>query len=302
MGVFSRTSRQPIRSITMPCRSHPSTDRIDNVLNKVKTWESSVSLSNPSAEIVCSGLSKMTELYECFDDLVKTSLLKTSLSSSNQTKKWTDELLDMSVKFLDICSNATDVLSQTKQHIKDLECDLRRTAGCSMENIIAKYIAFRNKLKKDIKGSVASLKKLDNMIFGSPLIEDLDNIHLLSVIRVFRDVNTSSNVIFRLLLVFLASPPLKKKATGRRSAVSRFLSGTKVVPVENFVTNENELQCLDAALSTCSGTEKHEFIQTVQKKLQTMEASLENINSQLELMSRRQIAARASLLNMVSLY
>nr|GEU40697.1 hypothetical protein [Tanacetum cinerariifolium] len=147
----------------MPCRSHPSTDRIDNVLNKVKTWESSsVSLSNPSAEFVCSGLSKMTELYECFDDLVKTSLLRTSLSSSNQTKKWTDELLDMSVKFLDICSNATDVLSQTKHHIKDLECDLRRTAWCSMEYIIAKYIAFRNKLKKDIKGSVARLKNLNS--------------------------------------------------------------------------------------------------------------------------------------------
>ncbi|GJT95948.1 hypothetical protein Tco_1091466 [Tanacetum coccineum] len=107
----------------------------------------------------------------------------------------------------------------------------RRTAWCSMEHIIAKYIAFRNKLKKDIKGSVDSLKKLDNMIFGSPLIEDLDNIHLLSVIRVFRDVNTSSNVIFQLLLIFLASPPLKKKATGRRSAVLRFLSDTKVVPV-----------------------------------------------------------------------
>ncbi|GJW32256.1 hypothetical protein Tco_0052288 [Tanacetum coccineum] len=140
---------------------------------------------------------------------------------------------------------------------KIVNLTMQNQCGCSMEHIIAKYITFRNKLKKDITGSVDSLKKLDNMIFGSPLIEDLDNIHLLSVIRVFRDVNTSSNVIFQLLLIFLASPPLKKKATGRRSAVLRFLSDTKVVPVENSVTNENELQCLDAALSTCSGTEKH---------------------------------------------
>lgn len=303
MGVFSiPTSRKHVRSTTMPCRSHPSADRIDKVLNKVKAWESSISLSNPSADIVCRGLSEITGLHECFDDLVKTSLLQISSNSSNQTQKYTDLLLDISGMFLDICSNATDVLSQTKQNLKDLECDLRRNAGCNMEHIIAKYIFFRNKLKKDVKGLVAGLKKLDNMICGSPLIDDSDNIHLLSVIRVFREVNASSTVIFRLLLVFLATPLKKKRPTGRRPVVSRFLSNSKVVPEEQADTNENEFQCLDAALLTYIGCEKQEFIKVVQKKLETIEASLEGINSQLELMSRRQIAARASLLNMVSLY
>ncbi|PWA61663.1 hypothetical protein CTI12_AA371070 [Artemisia annua] len=132
MGVFSKpTSRKPIRfrSICMPHRSHPSTDRIDKVLNQVKTWESSVSLSNTSAEIIRSYLSEITMLYECFD-LVKTSLIKTLLiSSCNQTKKWTDELFDISVKFLDICNNAADLLSLTKQHLRDLECVLGEIQG-----------------------------------------------------------------------------------------------------------------------------------------------------------------------------
>lgn len=95
---------------------------------------------------------------------------------------------------------------------------------------------------------------------------------------------------------------MKKRPTGRRSVVSRFISNTKVVPEEQAGTNENEFQCLDAALLTYIGSEKQEFIKTVQKKLETIDACLEGINSQLELMSRRQIAARASLLNMVSLY
>ncbi|PWA61665.1 hypothetical protein CTI12_AA371090 [Artemisia annua] len=270
----------------MPCQSHPSADRIDKVLNKVKTWES-LSLSNPSADIVCKGLSKITGLYECFDDLVKTSLLHISSNSSNRTQKYKDLLLDISGMFLDICSNATDVLSQTKQNLRDLECDLRRNHGVAW---------------KDVKGSLAGLKKLDNMIFGSPLVDDSVNIHLLSVIRVFREVNASSTVIFRLLLVFLATPLTKKRSNGRPSVVSRILSNSKVVPEEQADTNENEFQCLDAALLTYIGCEKQEFIKIVQKKLETIEASLEGINSQLELMPRRQIAARASLHNMVSRY
>nr|GEV64903.1 hypothetical protein [Tanacetum cinerariifolium] len=108
----------------------------------------------------------------------------------------------------------------------------------------------------------------------------LENINSQLELMSRRQIAARASILNMLLLVFF----LKKKATGRRSAVTRFVSGTKVVPVENSVTNENELQCLDAAISTCSGTEKHEFIQ---KKLQTMEASLENINSQLELIFRK---------------
>ncbi|PWA67262.1 hypothetical protein CTI12_AA319650 [Artemisia annua] len=125
---------------------------------------------------------------------------------------------------------------------------------------------------------------------------------MLSVIQVFREVNASSTVIFRLLLVFLASPLTKKRPNGRRSMVSRILSNSKGVPEEQADTNENEFQCLDAALLTYIVCEKQEVIKIVQKKLETIDASLEGINSQLELMSRRQIAARASLLNMISRY
>ncbi|CAH1421667.1 unnamed protein product [Lactuca virosa] len=114
------SSRKDFRSITLPCRSHPCTYRIDKVLNKVKTWESTSSLSNPSAEIICSGVFQLTELYECLDDLVQTCPSKTSLDSSNQNMRWTDELLDVSVIFMDIFSNISDLMLQTKQHVRDL--------------------------------------------------------------------------------------------------------------------------------------------------------------------------------------
>ncbi|XP_071713731.1 uncharacterized protein [Rutidosis leptorrhynchoides] len=298
MGFISKpVSKKPFRSVSLPCRSHPSTDEIEKLLNKVKTWESTLSLVSPSAEIICSGFSQLTELYECLDDLVKTNMSQSSSSrTSNQTMKWTDEVLDISVKFLDICSTITEVISQTSQHLRDLSCDLRRNGGCSNESVISKYNLFRNNLKRDIKGSMASLKQVDKMISSSSLNVDSENYPSISMIPYFREVTALSTVIFRISLVFLATPLLKTKTARKWTVVST----RKVVPEAKVDVNVNELQSLDAAVVGYSHCDKHENIQVIKKKLEASEATLESINSSIELMSRRLIGTRASLLNMVS--
>ncbi|KAJ9561733.1 hypothetical protein OSB04_006893 [Centaurea solstitialis] len=265
--------------------SHPSTHRIQEVLNKVQRWESiSSSLSNPSAEIVCSGLSQLAELYECLDVLFKTSFSQNRSISSNCTK-WTDELLDVSVKFLDICSTSTDVMMQKKDIVRDLECDLRRKGGSSIESIVAKYSVLRNKVRKDMKRSVASMKQMDNMTCRFTE-DDSENHHLTSVIRVFREVKAFSITILRLLLAFLGTPILKRRPTSTWTTISRLLSSSKVVPQEQANdSNVNELQCLDAALFSTS--EKQESMQILRKKMVALEAILEGINSHLNLVSKR---------------
>ncbi|XP_076926507.1 uncharacterized protein LOC143589702 [Bidens hawaiensis] len=282
MGV---NSRQPVRSVSLPCRSHPRTDKMDKLLNMFKsTWELT---SNPSAEIIFSGFSHLTALYECLEDLLNTNL--SQISTNDHNMKWTDELLDISVKFLYICSNTADVLSRIKQHVSELGCDLRRHGVCSIESITARYIAFRNKLKKDIKESMANLKQVESIICSCPFM-------------VFKEVAECNAVIFRLFLEFLGVPLLKTNRKCRWKAVSRFLSSGKVLPEEKAYTHVNELQSLDDALLRCSTSEKHEFIQLLPNKLEALEATLEGMDSHLQLLSRRLIATRVSLLNMVSFY
>ncbi|XP_076923965.1 uncharacterized protein LOC143586270 [Bidens hawaiensis] len=278
MGV---NSRQPVRSVSLPCRSHPRTDKMDKLLNMFKsTCEST---SNPSAEIIFSGFSHLTALYECLEDLLNSNL------SQITNIKWTDELLDISVKFLDICSNTADVLSRIKQHVSELECDLRRHGVCSIESITARYIAFRNKMKKDIKESMANLKQAESIICSCPFM-------------VFKEVAECNTVIFRFLLEFLAAPLLKTNRKCRWKAVSRFLSSAKVLPEGKAYTHANELQSLDDALLRSSTSKKHEFIQLLPNKLEALDATLEGIDCHLQLLSRRLIATRVSLLNMVSFY
>ncbi|KAL7603455.1 hypothetical protein Lser_V15G19446 [Lactuca serriola] len=295
------TPRKDFRSITLPCRSHPCTYRIDKVLNKVKTWESTSSLSNPFAEIICSGVFQLTELYECLDDLVKTCPSKTSLDSSNQNMRWTDELLDVSVILLDIFSNISDLMLQTKQHVRDLGCDLRRNGGPSIDSIIDNNTAFRKKLRKDIRTSVASLNQLDDMIRHYPFV-DFENNHLISVIRVFREVKAFTAVIVQLLLKFLAIPLSKTRSRSRWTTVSRYISKSKVVPEEKADTNINELQHLDAVLFRYRTSNKLEFIQIVRKRLEEFEATVDGINSHMESITRHLITTRTSLLNFISFY
>lgn len=288
-------SKIHVRSISMPCKSHPNTDRMEKLLNNVKTWESTISSSNPSVDMICSGFSHLTALYECLEDLINTSFSQTS--KDNHTMEWADELLDVSVKFLDICSNATDIISHSKQHVRDLGCDLRRNGGCNTESIIAKYMGFRKRVKKEIKGSMSSLKQVDKMIRGCSFMK---NYHLIGV---FTEITSFTIRIFRFVLQFFAIPSLRRRRTGRWAAVSKFLSKGKVVPEGKLAdTTINELQCLDAALLRHCSSGNKEFIQVVPKELEALDASLEGINSHLHILSRRLVVTRVSILNMVSFY
>ncbi|KAK9069477.1 hypothetical protein SSX86_011381 [Deinandra increscens subsp. villosa] len=292
-----KASRRPVRSVSLPCRPHPNTDRMEKLLNEVNTWESTLSSSNPSADMICSGFSHLTALYECLEDLFSLNLSPTSSSFKNDSKKkWTDEILDVSVMLLDICSNTSDVMSRTKQQVRDFGCDIRRNGGCK---IIAKYIEFRNKLKKELKGSMGSLKQVDNMIRGCPSMVDSENYHQMWVVGVFREVTAFSIIVFRLLLEFLSVPCMRTRRTGRWTAVSRFLSGGKVVPEDKAGTTGNEFQHLNAALLL---SEKQEFLQVVPRNIEVLEATLERIDSHQHSMYRRLIRTRASILNMVSFY
>ncbi|KAK1432352.1 hypothetical protein QVD17_09248 [Tagetes erecta] len=128
----------------------------------------------------------------------------------------------------------------------------------------------------------------------------MENNHLMCV---FREVTSFNIVIFRSLLEFLAIPSLRRSRISRWTTISRFLSNSKVVPEGKIAdTNVNELQRLDATLSRYSSVEKMEFIQVVPKNLDTLEATLEGINSHLYSFSRRLILSRVSILNMVSSY
>ncbi|KAK3029154.1 LOW QUALITY PROTEIN: hypothetical protein RJ639_039709 [Escallonia herrerae] len=282
MATSKCNTRLNIRSNSLPSRSYPSALRLEKQLNKLKTWEEASSME--MADMICSSLLATEELYRCLDDLLELPLTQQA-PSLHLHEEWANELLDGSVRFLDICSAAREFMSQLREHASDLQSSLRRRKGDStMESSI-----------KESKRLLAALKQMNNKIGASSLINQ--DHRLQTMISVLKEVSTGTISIFRSLFLFL-SVPIPKTKPARWSMVSKLMHKGAVTCKEEQ-ENANELESVDAALwSLCRyGSNEGQKMQIAQNRLEALEADIQAFENALGCMFRRLIKARASLLN-----
>ncbi|TQD85791.1 hypothetical protein C1H46_028707 [Malus baccata] len=289
-------AKYKVRSISLPSGSHPTTLRVEEELSRLQTSSSSAS--------ICKDLCGLEELYDCVDDLLQMTSTK-QLLSHYQQEKCMDELFDGSLRLLDICGITRDVMSQIKEHVRDLQSALRRRKGdSSIESSIANYNCFRKKMKKDAKKLITSLKKVDNKA-SQHLEQDQ---HASAVTRVLKEVFGKNMSIFQFLLVFLAVP-VSKPRSKKWSLVSKFMhKGVIACEDQNEDINGHELDVVDAALdSVCKSSSAPteganvEKIQNAHKKLEALEVTVEGLENGLDSVFRRLIKTRAFLLNIISM-
>ncbi|KAJ9536103.1 hypothetical protein OSB04_un000713 [Centaurea solstitialis] len=285
------------KSLSLPCRSHPSTLRIEEELNKIKASCS----TTQSADSVSYGLSRLIELYNCLDDLLDSSETR-NLISSHRKEPWVEEVMEGSMKLLDVCSSVRDVMLQMEERVRDIQCALRRRKGhASMEVGIEKYKRFRKKTTKDAKVMITHLKQSEKVM---GLLADPDNHHLTATIRVFMEVTEMTIVIFESLLMFLASPVSKRN--GWSLVVSKLISKRTVACQEDEKPDRvtNELETVDVALNNvlCDGEDSWtENTRISQFKLEGLQSKMMKIESGLECMFRIFVKTRTTLLNIISM-
>ncbi|KAI3717096.1 hypothetical protein L1987_68455 [Smallanthus sonchifolius] len=238
-----------IRSTSLPTRSHPIVLQAQEEIQKFRTWEASIS-SVPTADTICSALTRLQILYECVDSVLSLPLTQQALTH-NQYTELVNELLDKSISLMDICGSTRDLVSQVKENARDVQSALRRKKG---EGSLT--TSFIKNLKKDAKKAIASLKQIDEKI-GDMKPLDLDQ-HLLSAIKVVRDVGVVRSSVYRSLLLFLSGSVANPK-TSRWSLVQKLLQkGTAhrsdKLEISNedmvslFQEMENGLECMFRSL------------------------------------------------------
>ena len=94
------------RSNSFPNGSHPSTITVEEELNKLKTWEATSTSTSKSIGI---GLSLLQDLHTCLEGLLNMGSTQ-KLISNHQGEKCMEELLDGSVRILDICGITRDTM------------------------------------------------------------------------------------------------------------------------------------------------------------------------------------------------
>ncbi|MED6193825.1 hypothetical protein PIB30_022873 [Stylosanthes scabra] len=266
-----------VRSNSLPSASHPSSTRVQEELNKLRTYEPT---STSTSEF---GLSLLENLYISLDDFLNVASTQKAIFHYQG-----EEILDGSLRLLDICGITRDTVMQIKENVQSLHSSLRRRkADSSIEKSVAEYSSFSKKMKKNIKKLITSLKQLESKFSASSLLNNEE------VISVVREVIVMNMSVFQSLLSFLAGPPSKLKAA---KWMNKLMHKGEVNS-----KGSNEFQCVDAALNTilnegASGSN----MKVAHGRLEALEDAIEAIEIALENLFRRLVKTRASLLNIMT--
>ncbi|KAL0351669.1 UNVERIFIED_CONTAM: hypothetical protein Scaly_1555600 [Sesamum calycinum] len=109
------------RSNSFPSQSHPVMETVEDHLLRLKSSEA----ASTSAASVCANLASLRDLHERIDNLIQMPSVQQALSQG-QGENWVNELLEESLRLVDLCGFSRDVVCSTKESIQDLESSIRR--------------------------------------------------------------------------------------------------------------------------------------------------------------------------------
>ncbi|XWS62583.1 hypothetical protein CRYUN_Cryun06bG0023300 [Craigia yunnanensis] len=290
-SALNQKSNFHARSNSLPSRSHPLIPQIDEHLCRLKSNEAASS-SSPSIGEKLSGL---RDLYELVDSLLQLPLTQKSLPQWCNDKQ-VNELLNGSLRLLDVCGVAKDALLQAKEDSQELQSILRRRRGddAGFRNEAKAYLASRKKAKKLINKSLRDLKSKCGFSY---LENDVE-----ATFSMLREVEGVTFTVFESLLSYISGTKMQPKSTNWSLASK--LMHTKRITCEGEASKTNEFEKVDAVLCTLIGhkTRKSSNMSTenAQIELQKLESSIQDLEDGVRCLLRLSIKTRVSILNILS--
>ncbi|KAF7829024.1 uncharacterized protein G2W53_020188 [Senna tora] len=288
-------SHQPVRSISLPTRIHPSSQRVEALLNHLRlkpSQERSIS-SCLEAEKIQNDLVVIAELYNCMEELFQSPQTKQALVQYQQGKM-VEEALCGSVTLLDACGAARDLLLVLREHVQTLQFALRRRRGDSIiESSVSAYMSFRKKAKKEITKQLGALKRMEIKVTSFSLMGQDQNLKFLGT--VLKESSTVTISVLRSVLVFLSMPGLKTKES---SLIS------KLKPARLFSSEKEEKKANEVALCSLIGKDRNSDakveVEGAQRVLETVNASMGGVEGGLDCVYRCLVQNRVCFLNMLA--
>ncbi|XP_022727251.1 uncharacterized protein LOC111283104 [Durio zibethinus] len=278
-------------SFPLPSRPNPFISQIDEHLNRFRASDA----TSTSSSSISHKLNGFKDLYDCVDKLLQLPSSQQALAQE-QHKECVNELLDGTLRLLELCSTAKDVVLQTKEISNELQSVLRRRKSGEIELVseVRKYITSRKVVKKTIHKALGNLKAIQRKHVFSPS-EDHETKAIVSILREVEEVTSS---MFEHLLSLISRPE-----PGSLSLVSKLWHHKKVA-CEDAGREVNEFEKVDAALKFFAGQKnsKSENIMSVEMKnlLKDLELFIQDLEDGLECLFRCMIKARVSLLNILT--
>ncbi|KAL7117649.1 hypothetical protein ACP275_03G085400 [Erythranthe tilingii] len=257
------------RSNSFPSQSHPAIECVEDHLCRFRADSESTS--------VCSKLASLRNLHECINDLIQMPSVQQTLSQGN----WINELLEGSLKLVDLCAISREIVSLTKESVQDLESSIRRNkAETATSADISAYVASRKQIAKMVNKSIKTLKSFDHK-------SATDN----ELWTMMKEAESHDLSVLKSVLILLSGENEKSSKTSW-SLLSKFTTQTSRV---YSVSGAEDLSSLNIQKST-----KNMDCKNMLKQLKSSEMIIQEIEQGLEALFRSLLKNRVSLLNALS--
>ncbi|KAF8047919.1 hypothetical protein N665_2766s0004 [Sinapis alba] len=253
-----------VRSNSFPSRTHPQAAHVNEQLARLRSSEEA---STSSSSSICQRINNIQELHESLDKLICLPVTQQALSQE-QNKKAVEQLLDGSLRILDLCNMSKDGLSEMKESLMEIQSILRRKRGDLSEEV-KKYLALRKAVKRTFQKVQKSLKVAHS--------EDKNEESL----AVFGEAEAVTTALFDSLFSYISG----SKTCGKWSAVSKLMNKKKIT----CEAQANEFTRVDSEFQS-EKTLKMEDVQILESFIQDLEDGLESLSKSL-------IKYRVSILN-----
>ncbi|XP_010676016.3 uncharacterized protein LOC104891927 [Beta vulgaris subsp. vulgaris] len=247
------------RSYSFPSKSHPVSDELDASLCRLRSSQAA------STSSVTNKLTDLKDLYKCVDEFLQLPLNQKNVSQT----QCVEEVLDGSLRLLDICSTSRDVLVQSKERLQDIQSVLRRRCSgeLNITNEVAEYFKTRKTSKKIIKKCLKDIKEVDNTNEATVLTE----------------VQAMTIEVFKSMLSYIGGSQKSSWSFTKKKETT---------------TSTSEFDVVDATLELVISQKKKANVDMSQ--LVKLESEIQEIDEVLECLFRHLVKTRATLLNVLS--
>ncbi|KNA08804.1 hypothetical protein SOVF_159420 [Spinacia oleracea] len=256
------------RSFSFPSNSHPVADELDAQLSRLRSSQAA------STSSLTSKLSGLNDLYKCVEEFLQLPQNQKTVSQS-QGENVVEQVLDGSLRLLDIVSTSRDVLALSKERLQDIQSVLRRRCSGEIDitNEVSEYLKTRKASKKIIKKCLKDINAVD---------KTNESIAIESMLK---DVQTLTVDIFKSLLSYISG---SQKSSWSFSKLIRQGSDKEAA------TSISDFEAVDATLS------QKNKANVDMSQLVKLESEIQEIDEVLEILFRHLIKTRATLLNVLS--
>ncbi|KAL2944799.1 Delta-1-pyrroline-5-carboxylate dehydrogenase mitochondrial [Bienertia sinuspersici] len=269
------------RSLSFPSKAHPIVEKFDESLCRLR---SSQAVSTSSS--LNQTLNNLKDLYCSVHELLHLPLNQQELFQ-NVNSKWVEEVLEESLRLLDICSTSRDFLVQSKECLQDIQSVLRRRCSSELNitNEVVQYLNTRKSAKKSIKKSLKHIKETKQ----TNKENDIESM--------LKDVNMITLDVFKFVLSYIGGSKVESQKR-KWCLVNKLMNhdGNK----EATTTTNNEFDVVDATLESTIYQKNKNGVERMRSQLMTLESEIQSLDEELDFLFRHLVKTRATLLNIHS--